>query len=80
MELWQIWILVAMVFFIVKLATPDFLTAIGVGCLAAALAHWMGWGTEIQIPVLFVTIVVFPLLCPLFLKYLRHMSRLLLKR
>lgn len=71
-ELWQIWIMAAMVFFIVELATPGFFTAaIGVGCLAAALAHRMGWGIEMQITALStVTIVVFLTLRPLFLKYL----------
>lgn len=72
MELWQIWIVAAMALFIAELATPGFFTAaIGIGCLAAALAHWMGWGIEVQITALStITIVVFLTLRPLFLKYL----------
>lgn len=71
-ELWQIWIVAAMALFIAELATPGFFTAaIGIGCLAAALAHWMGWGIEVQITALStITIVVFLTLRPLFLKYL----------
>lgn len=52
-ELWQIWIVAAMALFIAELANPGFFTAaIGIGCLAAALAHWMGWPIEIQITAL----------------------------
>lgn len=72
MEPWQIWIVAAMALFIAELATPGFFTAaIGVGCLAAALTDWMGWGIEVQITALStVTLVVFLTLRPLFLKYL----------
>lgn len=71
-ELWQIWIMAAMALFIAELFTPGFFAAaIGMGCLAAGLAHWMGWVIEMQITALFtVTLVVFLTLRPLFLKYL----------
>lgn len=71
-ELWQIWIVAAMVLFIAELFTPGFFTAgIGMGCLAAGMAHVMGWAIEVQITALVtVTIVVFLTLRPLFLKYL----------
>lgn len=71
-EPWQIWIVAAMALFIAELFTAGFFTAaIGVGCLAAALAHWIGWAIEVQIAALSaVTIIIFLTLRPLFLKYL----------
>lgn len=71
-ELWQLWTVAAMALFITELFTPGFFTAaIGIGCLAAGLAHWMGWAIEMQITALFtVTLLVFLMLRPLFLKYL----------
>ncbi|NKE70176.1 NfeD family protein [Candidatus Manganitrophus noduliformans] len=77
-ELWQLWIVAAMGLFIAELLTPGFFTAaIGMGCLAAGLAHWMGWVIEVQITVLFtVTLLVFLMLRPLFLKYLDSKTRI----
>lgn len=72
LEVWQIWVIGAIVLFIAEIFVPAFfLACFGVGCLVSALVSFLGMGVNAQI--LFFsgsTLVVFFAIRPFFLKYL----------
>ncbi|MDR2938195.1 MAG: NfeD family protein [Prevotellaceae bacterium] len=49
-EVWHLWMVAAVVFFIIEIFTPAFVVAcIGVGCIAGGLASLLGCGTVAQL-------------------------------
>ena len=72
MEMWHIWTIVAIVFFIVEIFTPGFyLACFGVACLVSGLVSYLGVGGKVQILAFSATtLVVFFKIRPLFLHYL----------
>lgn len=59
MSAMQIWLIAAIVLFILEIVTPGFVLAnFGVASLAAALAAWMGAGSIVQIIVFVITALI----------------------
>jgi len=49
-EIWHIWIIVAILFFIIEIFTTGFLTAsLAIGCLMAGIASYFNYGLDGQI-------------------------------
>lgn len=49
-EVWHIWIIIAVLLFIVEIFTPSFLTAcLAIGCIAAAISSYFDYGIKIQL-------------------------------
>jgi len=49
-EVWHIWIIIAVLLFIVEIFTPTFLTAcLAIGCIAAAISSYFDFGIKIQL-------------------------------
>lgn len=71
MEIWHLWIISALVLFIVEIFTPGFLVAcFGISCLVTGLVAFLGMGIKVQIIILSVsTLAVFFGIRPLILKY-----------
>lgn len=71
MDVWKIWVMVAVVMAIVEVFAPSFLAAsVGVGCLLAALASSMGAGLEVQLLAFsFGTLLAFFAARPLMMRY-----------
>jgi membrane protein implicated in regulation of membrane protease activity len=71
LELWHIWVIVAIALFIGEIFTPGFVLAcFGVACLASGLVSFFKMGYKIQIITFSIsTLVVFFGIRPLFLKY-----------
>lgn len=50
LETWHIWIIIAIVLFIVEIFTPAFLAAcLGIGCLFAGVFSYLDFGVNIQL-------------------------------
>lgn len=50
MEIWHIWIIIAVILLIVEIFTTGFLTAaLALGCIVAAIAAYFNFGVEIQL-------------------------------
>ncbi len=65
MELWQVWGLIAIMFFIVEMFTPTtFFLNLGLASLISALTAWLGGNFSVQI----IIFVVFSAVCLLFLR------------
>ncbi|KPK76377.1 MAG: hypothetical protein AMJ79_06780 [Phycisphaerae bacterium SM23_30] len=71
MELWHIWVIAAIVLFILEIFTPAFVVAcFGVGCLASGLAAYLEADIKWQVGIFSAaTAVVLIVIRPLFLKY-----------
>ncbi|MDR0688132.1 MAG: NfeD family protein [Prevotellaceae bacterium] len=49
-DIWQLWMLAAVIFFILEIFTPSFFMAcIGIGCAAGSVAAMLGGGTIAQL-------------------------------
>ena len=72
MNLWLIWVVVAVVLFILEIFTPAFVLAcFGIGCLVAGLAAYFSAGVIIQVVTFSLfTVVVFFGIRPFVLKFL----------
>ncbi|MCD6379248.1 NfeD family protein [bacterium] len=72
MNLWLIWVVVAVVLFILEIFTPAFVLAcFGIGCLVAGLAAYFSAGVVIQVVTFSLfTVVVFFGIRPFVLKFL----------
>lgn len=72
MHLWQVWVIVAIGFFIAEIFTSGFFSAtIGLAVLGMAVTAWLGFGLKPQIIAFAGTaLVTFFALRPLFLRYL----------
>lgn len=70
-EIWHIWIIVAVILFIVEIFTPAFLAAcLAIGCVFAGLASLMEAGIEVQLLAFSVgTLISFFGVRPFILKY-----------
>ncbi|TAJ99888.1 MAG: NfeD family protein [Candidatus Manganitrophaceae bacterium] len=68
---WQIWIFTGIALFIVEAFVPGFvLMFVGIGCLMAGLAAYLGAGYDVQAAALLITTVAGYLsIRPLFMKY-----------
>lgn len=73
MEAWQIWIIVALGFFILEIFTPGFAVAcLAIGAVGGAIATWVGWQLEYQLLVFAVaSIVALVSVRPLVIKYFK---------
>jgi len=76
LEVWHIWIIVAIVFFIIEIFTSGFLTAsLAIGCLFAALISYLNYGVNPQIISFSAgTLVSFFAIRPFMLKYAHKKS------
>lgn len=70
-EVWHIWIIVAIIFFILEIFTPAFLMAcLAVGCIFAGVFSYMDFGIKIQLLVFSIgTLLSFFGIRPFILKY-----------
>jgi membrane protein implicated in regulation of membrane protease activity len=70
-EIWHIWIIVAVILFIVEIFTPAFLAAcLAIGCVFSGLASFMEAGIEVQLLAFSVgTLISFFGVRPFILKY-----------
>lgn len=70
-EIWQIWIIVTVILFIVEIFIPTFFAAsLAIGSLAAAIFSFLGFGTEVQLIVFSLgTLASFFAIRPFMLKY-----------
>jgi membrane protein implicated in regulation of membrane protease activity len=49
-EIWQLWMFAAVIFFILEMFTPSFFMAcIGIGCVAGSISSLLGGGTVAQL-------------------------------
>lgn len=49
-EIWHIWIIIAVLLFIVEIFTTGFLTAaLALGCIAAGISSYFDYGIKIQL-------------------------------
>lgn len=71
MEPWQIWIIVALVFFILEIFTPGFAVAcLSIGAIGSAIGTAFGCELKFQILIFaLVTLLAFVLIRPLVLKF-----------
>jgi membrane protein implicated in regulation of membrane protease activity len=71
MEVWQTWIVVAVILFILEIGTPGFILAcFGIGCLGGALLDYLGFGFGYQISAFcVVSIVLFFTIRPIVKKH-----------
>ncbi len=72
MEVWHIWMLAAVLLFIIEIFTPSFVVAcIGIGCIAGGVASLLGCGTVAQLLYFSVfTLLAFIFVRPVALRYL----------
>lgn len=72
MHLWHIWIIAAIIFFIIEIFTPGFVLAcLGIGCLVSGLAAIFNFNFQVQVLVFSITtLIVFFGIRPFILKYL----------
>jgi membrane protein implicated in regulation of membrane protease activity len=72
MEIWHVWVIVAIALFIGEILTPGFVLAcFGVGCLASAVMAYADWDLKWQLGTFCVaTLLMFFTIRPLFLIYL----------
>jgi membrane protein implicated in regulation of membrane protease activity len=73
MHAWHLWVIAAIILFIVEIYTPGFILAsIGVACLASAAAALFGGGIYVQLITFSIAnLVLFFALRPLFMKFLQ---------
>jgi membrane protein implicated in regulation of membrane protease activity len=71
MDVWKIWVMLAVVTGIVEVFAPSFLAAsLGAGCLLAALASFLGGGVEVQLLAFSLgTLIAFFAARPLMMRY-----------
>ena len=71
MEIWHIWVIAAILLFILEIFTPGFVVAcFGVGCLGSALAAYLEADIKWQVGIFsLTTAIVLFVIRPLFLKY-----------
>lgn len=76
LSVWHIWIIAAIILFIVEVFTPTFLSAcIAIGCIAAGLFSYYDFGIEIQLVVFSIgALVSFFGIRPFMLKYAYNTS------
>jgi membrane protein implicated in regulation of membrane protease activity len=77
LEYWQIWIIIAIILFIIEAFQPIFIFAcFGLGCLASGLFALLGLGLTSQLIVFsIISIIVFFGVRPFYYKYICHPSR-----
>ena len=70
-EIWHIWIIVAVIFFIIEIFTPAFLMAcLAIGCVLAGIFSYMDFGIKIQLLTFSIgTLISFFGVRPFILKY-----------
>jgi len=73
-ETWHIWIIIAILLFIVEIFAPTFLAAcLGIGCISAAIFTYFDFGFKIQLIAFSIgTLVSFFGIRPFMLKYALH--------
>ena len=74
---WHIWIIIALLFFIIEVFFPTFLAAcIGIGCIAAGIPSYFNYSLEIQILIFCAGVLIsFFGARPAMLKYAHRKSR-----
>ena len=77
MEPWHIWIIVALIFFIMEIFTPSFAVAcLSIGAIGGAIASACGLGLKFQILVFAIaTLFAFVLVRPVVLKLFHNKSK-----
>lgn len=77
MEIWHIWIIVALIFFILEIFTPGFAVAcLSIGAIGSAIASACDWTLKIQLLVFaVVTLLAFVLVRPVMLKLFHKNSK-----
>ena len=77
MEPWHIWIIVALIFFIMEIFTPSFAVAcLSIGAIGGAIASACGLGLKFQILVFAIaTLLAFVLVRPVVLKLFHNKSK-----
>lgn len=75
-EVWQLWMFAAVVFFILEIFTPSFFMAcIGIGCVAGSMTNLLNGGTVAQLLFFSIaTLVAFVGVRPLAMRYLYRKS------
>jgi len=70
-EIWQIWVIIAILLFIVEIFIPTFFAAsLAIGSIAAAIFSFLGFGIEVQFIVFSLgTLAIFFAIRPFMLKY-----------
>ena len=76
-EIWQIWIIVALIFFIIEIFAPTFLSAsIAIGCIAAGIFSYIDFGIKVQLIAFSIgTLTSFFGVRPFMLKYAHRNSK-----
>jgi membrane protein implicated in regulation of membrane protease activity len=71
MEVWQTWVVVGVILLIFEVITPGFVTGcFGIGCFAAALANYFGFGYIVQTIIFcIVSLVLFLTIRPIMKKH-----------
>ena len=77
MEVWHIWIIVALLFFILEIFTPGFAVAcLAIGAIGGAIATLVGWEFKFQLLVFAITsIVALVSVRPLVIKFLKSKKK-----
>ena len=78
MEVWHIWIIIALLFFILEIFTPGFAVAcLSIGAIGGAIATLAGWEFKFQLLVFAITsIVALVSVRPLVIKFLKSKKKL----
>jgi len=76
LSLWHIWVIIAVILFIVEIFFPTFFAAcISLGCIAAGFSSYFGYGTKIQLICFSIaTLIGFFGIRPFMLKYAHRKS------
>lgn len=77
MEVWHIWIIVALLFFILEIFTPGFAVAcLSIGAIGGAIATLVGWEFKFQLLVFAITsLVALVSVRPLVIKFLKSKKK-----
>ena len=77
MEVWHIWIIISLLFFILEIFTPGFAVAcLSIGAIGGAIATLVGWEFKFQLLVFAITsIVALVSVRPLVIKFLKSKKK-----